>query len=83
MMLNCRRMNPWGPGAQLCKTDDVEPVTSSVCGGGSDNGGSRLVKPKEAGSTGGGEHQGSSQAKVDMLEIWNDVPIIEWTKEQL
>ena len=32
---------------------------------------------------GGGEHQGSSQAKVDMLEIWNDVPIIEWTKEQL
>ena len=35
----------------LSKTDDVEPVTSSVCGGGSDNGGSWLVKPKEAGST--------------------------------
>lgn len=32
------------------KMDDVEPVRSSACGGGSDNSGSRLVKPKEAGS---------------------------------
>ena len=31
--------------------DDVELVRSSACGGGSDNGGSRLVKPKETGST--------------------------------
>ena len=35
----------------LSKMDDVELVWSSACGGGSDNSGSRLVKPKEAGST--------------------------------
>lgn len=29
--------------------DDVAPVRSSVCGGGSDNSGSGLVKSKEAG----------------------------------
>ena len=40
-------------------------------------------RKREGGGGGGGEHQGSSQAKVDMLKIWNDVPIIEWTKEQL
>ena len=37
---------------------------------------------KRGGGGGGGEHQGSCQAKVGMLEIWNDGPIIEWTKEQ-
>jgi len=33
----------------LGKMDDVAPVRSSPCGGTSDNNGSRLVKPKEAG----------------------------------
>lgn len=32
----------------LSKTDDVESVTSSVCGGDLNNGESPLVKPKEA-----------------------------------
>lgn len=35
----------------LSKMDDVEPVRGSACGGGSDDSGSRLVKPKEAGFT--------------------------------
>lgn len=35
----------------LSKMDDVEPIRSSACGGGSDDSGSRLMKPKEAGST--------------------------------
>lgn len=33
----------------LGKIDDVAPLRSSACGGGSDNSGSGLVKPKEAG----------------------------------
>ena len=35
----------------LSKMDDVELVRSSACGGGSDNSGSRFVKPEETGST--------------------------------